>query len=92
MTRNYLILSLLKFRLTKRLLYRVVGKSSVSQSCSSVVFLGATQSQNESFNNLIWKYCPKTDFSGLVSVQMAIYLATLTFNEGMHLRGLVGRE
>ena len=44
--------------------------------------LGATQNQNESFNGLIWKHCPKTDFSGWVSVQMATLLATLSFNGG----------
>ena len=58
--------------------------------------LGATQNQNESFNNLIWKYCPKTDFSGVTSVQMATYLAVLTLNKGLYspapLFGWLGSE
>ena len=45
--------------------------------------LGATQNQNESFNSIVWKYCHKTDFSGLVTVRTATYLASLTFNKGM---------
>ena len=54
--------------------------------------LGATQNQKESFNNLIWKYCPKTDFSGFTSVQVATLLAVLTFNKGLcSLAPLFGR-
>ena len=30
--------------------------------------LVAVQNQNESLNNLIWRYCPKTEFCGLVSL------------------------
>lgn len=44
--------------------------------------LGGTQNQNESFNSVIWNRCSKTDFSSPESVQVAIYLAVLTFNEG----------
>lgn len=37
--------------------------------------LGATQNRNESFNNVLWAQCSKTDFSSPVTVQLAIYLA-----------------
>ena len=40
--------------------------------------LGATQNQNEPINRLVWKYCFKTDFSGLVPMRMATRLASLT--------------
>ena len=43
--------------------------------------LGMTHNQNESFNNIVWKYCHKTNFSGLISVCMATYLASLNFNK-----------
>ena len=42
--------------------------------------LGATQNQNESFNNIIWSWCPKTGFCSLVSVDIAVNLAAITFN------------
>ena len=45
--------------------------------------LGGMQDQNETFNNFIWKYCPKTDLAGLTSVHMATLLAMLTFNKGL---------
>lgn len=44
--------------------------------------LGATQNQNESFNAVLWNRCSKTDFSSPESVQVSVYLAVLTFNEG----------
>ena len=44
--------------------------------------LGATQNQNESFNNLVWLRCSKTDFSSVMTVQIAVNLAILSFNRG----------
>ncbi len=44
--------------------------------------LGATQNQNESFNNVVWRRCSKTDFASAVTVQIAVNLAVLTFNRG----------
>lgn len=44
--------------------------------------LGATQNRNESFNSVVWNRCSKTDFSSHTSVQVALYLAVLTFNKG----------
>ena len=40
---------------------------------------GATQNQNESFNNILWSRCPKTGFCSLVTVEAALGLAILTF-------------
>ena len=45
--------------------------------------LGATQNQNESFNSIIWSRCPKTLFCSLVSVDIAVNLAMITFNHGL---------
>ena len=45
--------------------------------------LGATQNQNESFNNIVWSRCPKTGFCSRVSVEIALYLAVITFNHGL---------
>lgn len=45
--------------------------------------LGATQNQNESFNNLIRARCPETSFCGLPTVQCAVNLAVLVLNNGM---------
>ena len=45
--------------------------------------LSATQNQNESFNNVVWNRCSKTDFSSPVTVETAVNLAVLTFNGGM---------
>ena len=45
--------------------------------------LGATQNQNESFNIIIWSRCPKTGFCSLVSVEIAVSQAVITFNHGL---------
>ena len=45
--------------------------------------LGATQNQNESFYSIIWSLCPKTGFCSLVSVDIAVNLAAITFNHGL---------
>ena len=44
--------------------------------------LGATQNQNESFNNIVWSRCPKTGFCSCETVEIAVYLAAITFNHG----------
>lgn len=49
--------------------------------------LGATQNQNESFNAIIWRRCPKTEYVTLPSVEVAVNMAVLSFNHGM--KGLV---
>ena len=44
--------------------------------------LGATQNQNESFNNVIWLRASKTQFLGLPTVELAASIGVLDFNEG----------
>ena len=44
--------------------------------------LGATQNQNESFNNVVWLRASKTQFLGLPTVELAASTAVLDFNEG----------
>ena len=41
---------------------------------------GLTQNQNESFNNLIWKRCPKVMFFGKERIVFAVSEAVCTFN------------
>ncbi|XP_077262520.1 uncharacterized protein LOC143897585 [Temnothorax americanus] len=44
---------------------------------------GYTQNSNESFNQLIWKIAPKTMHSGAKIINIAAFLATCTFNNGV---------
>ncbi|XP_014478531.1 PREDICTED: uncharacterized protein LOC106746440 [Dinoponera quadriceps] len=46
---------------------------------------GYTQNSNESFNQLIWKIAPKTMNSGAEIVNIAVFLATYMFNNGVTL-------
>ena len=59
-----------------------VWEGLCSRDLLSRCVLGGSQNQNESFNGLIWGRCSKTDFSSPHSVQCAVYLAVLVFNEG----------
>uniref|UniRef100_A0A0B7AFL1 Mutator-like transposase domain-containing protein n=1 Tax=Arion vulgaris TaxID=1028688 RepID=A0A0B7AFL1_9EUPU len=43
---------------------------------------GYTQNANESINSTIWRYCPKHKYHGLVTVKIAVGIATLIFNDG----------
>ena len=45
--------------------------------------LGTTQGQNEICNNLIWERCSKTDFCSVVTVQLAVDMTAIVFNNGM---------
>lgn len=41
-----------------------------------------TQNANESFNSLIWRRCPKTEFISLRTLETAVAMAILEFNKG----------
>lgn len=41
-----------------------------------------TQNANESLHSVIWKFCPKTVFTGINTVQIASNLGTIQFNSG----------
>eukprot|EP00745_Piridium_sociabile_P031381 TRINITY_DN51922_c0_g2_i3.p1 TRINITY_DN51922_c0_g2~~TRINITY_DN51922_c0_g2_i3.p1 ORF type:complete len:130 (+),score=26.53 TRINITY_DN51922_c0_g2_i3:510-899(+) len=43
---------------------------------------GATQNANESFNSLIWVYCPKNVFVGRPRLVSAVQMAVCQFNAG----------
>ena len=43
---------------------------------------GKTQNANESFNSLVWKICPKTQYCGKRIVEIATNEATVLYNEG----------
>ena len=44
---------------------------------------GATQNQNERFNNLMWARSPKSEYSSLATTQIAVSHATIVFNSGV---------
>ena len=44
---------------------------------------GLSQNANESFNNLIWSICPKNKYHGLQTVDTAVGLSVVIFNDGM---------
>ncbi|XP_074100551.1 uncharacterized protein LOC141528402 [Cotesia typhae] len=43
---------------------------------------GFTQNNNESFNALVWQLAPKTNSSYSLIVEIALYISTITFNDG----------
>ena len=43
---------------------------------------GGTSKANKGFNNLLWKIAPKSEFSGLPTLELSSYLAVLKFNDG----------
>ena len=43
---------------------------------------GGTQNTNESFHNLVWERCPRTAFVGRRRLELAVYEATIVYNEG----------
>ena len=43
---------------------------------------GGTQNTNESFHNLVWERCPKTAYVGRRRLELAVYEATIVYNEG----------
>lgn len=43
---------------------------------------GQTQNPNESFNSVIWKRVPKTEFVGINTLELGVADAVLTFNDG----------
>ena len=53
-----------------------------SQKLLAKCVLGATQNQNESFNNIVWERCPKTTFCSFKTVQISVNLAVLSYNRG----------
>lgn len=55
-----------------------LSEDTLMQRCH----LGATQNQNESFNATIWNYCPKNEFCSTSTVEVAVSLAAITFNDG----------
>lgn len=59
-------------------LYNRLAEQDLLTRCSRM----KTQNANESFNALIWKRCPKTEFASLRTVETAVALAVLEFNLG----------
>ena len=43
---------------------------------------GKTQNNNESINNMIWRYCPKEDFVSRITLTDAANFAVAVFNDG----------
>ena len=59
-------------------IYMQLSERSLLERCQ----MGATQNANESFNNVIWRMCPKEGFCSVDTVQLASSLAVLNFNNG----------
>ncbi|CAN8006086.1 unnamed protein product, partial [Ixodes hexagonus] len=59
-------------------LYNRLAKADLLARCSRM----QTQNANESYNALVWKRCPKTEFASLKTVETAAALAVLDFNAG----------
>ena len=78
-----------KVPITHEALPRDIGKSLIPlfHRLSSPELLkrcqgDKTQNANESFNALIWKFCPKATFVGRSTVNLAATMAVKAFNEG----------
>ena len=63
-----------------------------SDSLLSKCAHGGTQNTNESFHNLVWERCPKTTFVGRRRLELAVYDATIVYNEGETPRMAVFRK
>lgn len=59
-------------------IYADLSAPSLLKRCLS----GKTQNPNESFNSVIWKFCPKTSGSGKTVADVAVNEAVISFNEG----------
>ncbi|GFV91706.1 uncharacterized protein TNCV_4762711 [Trichonephila clavipes] len=44
---------------------------------------GKTQNSNESFNSMVWKYCPKTSGSSKRIIDVAVNEAVVMYNDGI---------
>lgn len=61
-----------------RPVYQRLANRDLLERCT----LGATQNQNESFNNVIWVHASKTQMLSLTTVQLAVNIAILVYNKG----------
>ena len=44
---------------------------------------GLSQNPNESFNHLIWSICPENKYHGEETVEIAVGLSVIKYNDGM---------
>lgn len=58
--------------------YQDLAKPDLLKKCLH----GQTQNLNESFNNVIWKRVPKTEFVGIETLKFGVADAVLAFHEG----------
>ncbi|XP_062518896.1 uncharacterized protein LOC134194016 [Corticium candelabrum] len=58
--------------------YEELTKDELLKKCLH----GGTSNANEGFNNLLWRIAPKSEFSGLPTLELSSYLAVLKFNDG----------
>ena len=61
-----------------RPIFRDLAKTELLRKCVR----GYTQNANESMNNLVWKFCPKTKHHGLITAETAVAVAVCLFNDG----------
>lgn len=61
-----------------RPIFRDLANTDLLRKCVH----GYTQNANESINNIIWKYCPKTKHHGKTTAETAVAMAVCLFNDG----------
>ena len=59
--------------------YERLSEDALLERCSRV----STQNANESLNGLIWRRCPKVQYYGRKSVQIASVMGVMSFNSGV---------
>ena len=55
-----------------------LSKHDLLERCAD----GYTQNAAESFNNIVWHFCPKSTFVGAKPLNIAASLAIITYNDG----------
>lgn len=60
--------------------YEDLSKPDLLQRCLG----GNTQNNNESFNGLLWHFAPKYIYCGKKTVEMAMYISAIIFNDGFN--------
>ncbi|XP_069690036.1 uncharacterized protein [Periplaneta americana] len=60
-------------------IFRALSNEDLLKKCLH----GKTQNPNESFNSVIWRRIPKTDFVRLETLKLGVHDAVLSFNNGV---------
>ena len=61
------------------LIFNRFADEAFLQGCKNV----SNQNANESFNNVLWSFCPKEQFNSPLTTSLAIGLAICVYNSGL---------